>query len=202
MEPDTEEPYAPVTRIRCTSSRRIRHTTGIPSEDGEGSIRVTQTITIRPTTEADRPWVLNFIKQRWGSDRMVVHGTLIYPADHPGFLAMQEGEAVGLVTYRIEGDACEITLIDSGVPHVGIGTVLLEAVKDASRQAGCTRLFLITTNDNIDALRFYQRRGFVLSALHLNVLEAARRIKPEIPLVGEYGIPLRDELELEMWLTE
>jgi ribosomal protein S18 acetylase RimI-like enzyme len=158
-------------------------------------------ISIRPIEPSDRDWVLGFLQGNWGSDRMARHGTLIYPAEHPGFLALQQKEPVGLVTYQIDGDGCEITLIDSGVHHRGIGTALIEMVKDAARQAGCTRFWLVTTNDNLGALRFYQRRGFVLARLWPNAMEAARILKPEIPLIGEFGIPLRDELDLEMDLS-
>jgi ribosomal protein S18 acetylase RimI-like enzyme len=157
-------------------------------------------ITIRAIEPADRPWVLRFLRERWGSERMAAHGSLFYPADHAGFVAQGYGEPVGLITYAITGDACEITLIDSGIQHAGIGTALIDAVRSTAMQSGCRRLWLVTTNDNVDALRFYQRRGFVLAALRPNALEAARRLKPEIPLVGDYGIPLRDEIELEMLL--
>jgi GNAT superfamily N-acetyltransferase len=156
--------------------------------------------TIRSIEPADKPWVLRFLHERWGSDRMAAHGVLFFPADHAGFIAERGGEPAGLLTYEIAGDACEITLIDSGPQHAGIGTMLIRAVEDAARRAGCRRLWLVTTNDNVDALRFYQRRGFVLAALRPKALEAARRLKPEIPLVGDYGILLRDEIEVEMWL--
>lgn len=63
-------------------------------------------------------------------------------------------------------------------------------------------MWLVTTNDNVDALRFYQRRGFVLVDLRPNAMQAARALKPEIPLIGRYGLPLRDELYLEMSLSE
>ncbi len=68
---------------------------------------------------------------------------------------------------------------------------------------GCDSIevWLITTDANLHALRFYQRRGLVLAALHRNAVEAARRIKPEIPLIGNDGIPIRDELELELAFT-
>jgi ribosomal protein S18 acetylase RimI-like enzyme len=85
---------------------------------------------------------------------------------------------------------------------VGIGTALIDAVRDVAERAGCTRLWLVTTNDNLDALRFYQRRGFVLAALHRDAIEAARTLKPGIPAVGEYGIPIRDEIEMEMALEK
>ena len=83
--------------------------------------------------------------------------------------------------------------------HRGTGTALIEAIETLARDAGCTRLWLITTNDNVDALRFYQRRGFRLAKLHAGAVDDARaRLKPGIPRVGDHGIPLRDELELEL----
>ena len=86
------------------------------------------------------------------------------------------------------------------VEGIGVGSALVSTLEDAARAAGCRRLWLITTNDNLEALRFYQRRGFVLAALHPGAIEASRRLKPVIPLVGHDGIPIRDELELERLL--
>jgi GNAT superfamily N-acetyltransferase len=78
---------------------------------------------------------------------------------------------------------------------------LIDAVRQEAQRAGCKRLWLITTNDNLTALRFYQRRGFVLVAVHRNAVELSRKLKPQIPLIGEHGIPIRDEIELEMPLN-
>jgi GNAT superfamily N-acetyltransferase len=156
---------------------------------------------MRPTRADDRDWMEAFLRERWGSERMAVHDKVFYPVDFPGFIAEQDGQRVGVLTYEVEGPNCEIVFIDSGKLFAGIGTALLDAVKEKARQAGCTRLWLVTTNDNLDAIRFYQRRGFVLSALRPNTVAEARRLKPEIPLVGDYGIPLRDELEFEMELS-
>jgi len=133
---------------------------------------------------------------------MVVHGKLYYPHDLPGFIAAQEGEWVGLLTYQIEGSACEIVTLNSLRPGTGVGSALIAAVRKIAQSANCARLWLITTNDNMHALRFYQKRGFRLVAVHPNALEHSRKLKPEIPLVGFDGIPLRDELELEIALVD
>jgi Acetyltransferase (GNAT) family len=75
---------------------------------------------------------------------------------------------------------------------------LIEAAAQLARRQGCTRLWVITTNDNVDALRFYQRRGFCLVRVHRGAVDRSRAtLKPEIPAAGAYGIPLRDEIELE-----
>jgi ribosomal protein S18 acetylase RimI-like enzyme len=105
---------------------------------------------------------------------------------------------VAVLTYVIRGADCEILTLHSDRQRNGVGTALLAEVKRVARAAGCTRLWLITTNDNVDALRFYQRRGFRLAALRPGAVDDSRaRLKPEIPEVGAHGIALRDELEPE-----
>ena len=155
---------------------------------------------IRPLDSGDRRWVSQFIAERWGADLVVVHGITYRPSILPGFVAVQEGDKAGLVTYQMGAGDCEIVSLDSLRASRGIGTALIEAVKQEALEAGCHRLWLVTTNDNLHALRFYQKRGFVLVAVHRNAVDAARKIKPEIPLIGNDGIPLRDEIELEMVL--
>ena len=108
------------------------------------------------------------------------------------------GDKVGLLTYEILDAECEIVTLDSVRPGAGVGSALVQAVNTAARRAGCRRLWLVTTNDNLHALGFYQRRGFAIVAVHRDAVEQARRIKPQIPRVGQRGIPIRDELELEM----
>jgi GNAT superfamily N-acetyltransferase len=94
--------------------------------------------------------------------------------EQPGLIARQNEEAVGLMTYHMQGGACEIVSLDSLQENKGIGTKLIEAVKQVALQAGCTRSWLITTNDNLHALRFYQKRGFLLVAVYRNAVEQAR----------------------------
>lgn len=157
-------------------------------------------VIICPLNFTDQEWVSQFILEHWGSNKVVSRGEVYYPQDLPGFVALYESEKVGLVTYNIKGSSCEIVTINSIRTSLGVGTALIEAVKNIAVKSGCKRLWLITTNDNLNALRFYQKRGFVLVAVHRNALELSRRLKPEIPVVGDDGIPLRDEIELELML--
>jgi GNAT superfamily N-acetyltransferase len=117
-----------------------------------------------------------------------------------GFVAVVDGEHLGLATYRLECGGCEIVTLNSLREGIGIGTLLVEAVRSVALSNKCRRVWVITTNDNLQGLRFYQRRGFSLVAIHRNAIELSRKLKPEIPLIGLNGIPLRDELELEMVL--
>jgi ribosomal protein S18 acetylase RimI-like enzyme len=153
---------------------------------------------MRALGPGDREWALEIVRG-WGADFVVSRGRKIFAADLPGFCAVSpSGERVGFVTYEVVDDQCQLVTLHAFVPFVGIGTRLVEAVRTAAVDNGCRRLWLITTNDNVDALRFYQRRGFSLVAVHRGLREVARRLKPEIPMVGSYGIPIRDEVELEM----
>lgn len=157
-------------------------------------------LTIRPVERTDRNWIAQFLDKHWGSTRIVTRGQVYLGHLLDGFIAEQDGEPVGLITYRIDGDACEVVTLNSLAQGQGIGTALLETVKQVALESGCRRLWLITTNDNLPALRFYQKRGFHLVAVYPNALEASRRLKPEIPLFGLDNIPLRDEIELELTL--
>ena len=155
---------------------------------------------LRALLEEDRPWLSQFWVEHWGDEIMVVHGEVFRAADLPGFAAEQDGQIVGLVTYQIRGGEVEVLSLDSLRPGQGIGRALLGAVVQAALADGCARLTLITTNDNLDALRFYQRLGLRLRAIHAGAVEQSRKIKPSIPLVGNDGIPIRDELELDLAL--
>ncbi|MFC1949539.1 GNAT family N-acetyltransferase [Chloroflexota bacterium] len=159
-----------------------------------------QSFKIRPTNKDDRAWVASFLKEHWGSTRMVTRGK-VFDADRlPGFAAVQDDKPVGLVTYHIDGGECELTSLNSLAGGVGVGSALVDAVREAAVEAGCRRLWLIMTNDNTPALRFWQKRGFALVAVYPDALEQSRRLKPEIPLTGIDGIPIRDEIELELIL--
>jgi N-acetylglutamate synthase-like GNAT family acetyltransferase len=155
---------------------------------------------IRPISERDRVWIETLLRKHWGSTIQVTRGRLHDASKLPGYVAVYHHERAGLITYRVERDVCEIITLNSLVEGRGIGTALVQAVRRAAVEAGCKRLWLITTNDNLTALCFWQKRGFSLLQVHRNAVEESRRLKPEIPLTGEHGIPIRDEIELEITL--
>jgi len=155
---------------------------------------------IRALTPADCSWVEAFATEHWGSDQMVVHGATFLLSQLPGFCVEMDGSISGLVTYIITHNECEITSLDSLQSGLGIGSALIQAVREVAVRQQCHRLHLTTTNDNIEALLFYQKRGFVLSQLRCGAVMQSRQIKPEIPLFGNHNIPIRDEIELEIKL--
>ena len=153
-------------------------------------------IAVRPVQETDRPTVEWLTTQLWGAAEVVVHDGAFYPATLPGFIAECAGRIAGLVTFDVRPGVLEIVTINALERFTGIGTMLIEAVRAEAKRLGCQQITLTTTNDNVDALRFYQRRGFHMSGLRPGVIERSRLHKPEIPRTGDYGIPLRDEIDL------
>jgi ribosomal protein S18 acetylase RimI-like enzyme len=132
---------------------------------------------------------------------VVGHGVVYRPHQLPGLIATDAGEIVGLLTYTIDGDACEIVTIDAVVEGRGIGSLLIESVEGVAREAGCARLWLVTTNDNVRAQGFYRAKGFDVVAVHAGAVAVSREQKPSIPLVNEAGVPIQDEIEVERRLS-
>jgi GNAT superfamily N-acetyltransferase len=157
-------------------------------------------VNIRPREVVDQAAAQAFLA-RHGSLRVARLGELVHPLDHPALVAETGGgQLLGMLTYVPGQDwqQCEILTLHTDEQWRGAGTALIEMAGQLARRQGCSRLWVITTNDNVDALRFYQRRGFCLVRVHRGAVDRSRTtLKPEIPPAGAYGIPLRDEIELE-----
>ena len=168
---------------------------------------------IRPLERADREWVAHFLDDRWGTTTIVSRGKMRYGHLLEGLIAVRQDERtaeteddekgetptdrLGLLTIEYDSKECEILTLDSLEESQGIGSALLDSLEERAREAGLQRLWLVTTNDNLPALKFWQKRGYELVAVHRNAIAAARRVKPQIPIIGKEGIPIRDEIELE-----
>ncbi|MCA0983509.1 GNAT family N-acetyltransferase [Halobacillus yeomjeoni] len=156
-------------------------------------------ISINETTQSN---VAEFFIEHWGSTKMVISSGVYDCSKLSGFVKINHnGEITGLITYIISGDECEIISLDSKEENKGIGSSLVKAVEEMACKEKCKYISLITTNDNLSALKFYQKRGYFLASLHRNAVEKAREMKPEIPFVGNDGIPIRDEIELAKRLS-
>ncbi|HET7759839.1 MAG TPA: GNAT family N-acetyltransferase [Gaiellaceae bacterium] len=157
-------------------------------------------IEVRSLGEQDRGWSTAFLRESWGGV-VARRGELLDPTVLPGFVALVNGERAGLATYAVRGDECELVTIDSLREGIGVGRALLDAVRDTAVEAGCRRLWLVTTNNNLRALEIYQRWGMELAAFRRDaVTEARKATKPSIPEYAANGIPIKDELELELLL--
>lgn len=155
---------------------------------------------ITPIGEEHRDWLRSKVQEIWNGRFVVTRGIAYEPANLPGFIASKDGVPVGVATYHIEDGECELITLDALSQWQGVGTALIEAVEEQARKEACSRMWMITTNDNIDGLRFYQRRGYVICNCYPNAVDKSRKLKPSIPLVGNYGIDIRDEIELEKYL--
>ena len=121
------------------------------------------------------------VAELWGSELVAVHGTVLRPAELPGFIAERSRRVVGLLTYQLIGEMLEIVTLNAIERRVGIGTLLIEAAVSTARHFRCREVRLTTTNDNVDALRFYQRRGFRLAELRPARSTAPARRSPRSP---------------------
>ena len=158
-------------------------------------------MTVRSAAPADRAAIAAFLEAR-GMRHVARLGELLDALEDSAIVAqIADGTLSGVLTYRVVGRACEVTTLYVEVPGRGTGTDLLAAVEAVARAEDCQRLWLITTNDNVDALRFYQRRDFRITAVHPGAVDRSRAsLKPSIPLLGDHDVPIRDELVLEKTL--
>ena len=152
--------------------------------------------------EKNREQINAFISERWFSTEIIIRGESVDMTKVDGIIAMEGEKIAGLLTYVVYGDTCEITSLDSIIEHQGVGSALIQRVIAQAKSMNCKRMILVTTNDNINALRFYQRRGFDMARLYHNALDVSRRMKPSIPFIGNNGILLMHEIEFELTLTQ
>ena len=156
---------------------------------------------IERISDKTRNLVNEFFMENWFSTDMSLRGEIIDCTKIDGFLIQEDNSIIGLITYAFFGDICEIVSLDSKKENIGIGTALLKEAEKIAIDNNCKKMRLIATNDNMRALQFYQKRGYCLTKLYKNAMDEVRKVKPNVPLIGENDIPLRDEIELEKQLN-
>lgn len=155
---------------------------------------------IRPIGLGDQPFVHRLMQSEWGSPMIASYRRMIDATALPGFVAVADDAIAGVITYDRTGTDCEIVTLNSLRERMGVGTALLEATIGHARTEGCSRVWLVTTNDNIPAIRFYQRHGFTLVAAYINEIQEARKQKPSIPRIGMENIPIEHMLAFAYFL--
>ena len=137
-----------------------------------------------------------FIKQ-WHTDFIISGKEKLYGKDLPGFTVFENNKIIGLLTYHVKNNECEIVTLNSLKENVGIGTSLVKSMIKKFKNTGILRIWLTTTNDNTDAMRFYQKKGFVFKKINTNTIQKSRDLGEAIPAIGHFGIPIKDEIEFE-----
>jgi GNAT superfamily N-acetyltransferase len=136
------------------------------------------------------------LAREWG-DLLIVRG-LCYRLADCECLITAGFEGIAAFNTR-EPPVAELVAINAFLRRYGIGTALIDTLRQMLKDDFAV-IRATTTNDNIDALRFYQRRGFRITGLRAGAVDEARILKPAIPLEGAYGIPIHDEIDLELRL--
>jgi ribosomal protein S18 acetylase RimI-like enzyme len=150
-------------------------------------------ITIRDLAEADLEWAASVLDAELAGRWQARRGELVDVLALPGLVVVIDGRPAGLLAYRLEDGSCEIEALVATAPGAGIGTALIDELR---RRTGHVPIRVVTTNDNVRAMAFYEHRGFRLVAVRRGAVDEARRtLKPTIGLLGQGGIPIRDELE-------
>ncbi len=155
---------------------------------------------IRFINAENRQQVNEFIRSSWFSTDIIIRGEVVDTTVLEGIAVYDKEELLGLLTFRIKDKELEIVSLDSIQENQGIGSALMNRIKEEAVKRNCNKIKLITTNDNLNALMFYQKRGYDMVQVYPNALDLSRRLKPTIPLTGNYGIPLKHEIEFELVL--
>jgi ribosomal protein S18 acetylase RimI-like enzyme len=162
---------------------------------------VAMNITFREKNADDAALITEWATNNWGGEPLVIRGQKYYPSQLEGILAFQGKEIVAYLIFEIQDRVCEIVVFEVFKKLQGIGTLTLDELKKIVGSKGCNKMHLMTTNDNLDALRFYQRRGFHICGIHVDSVKISRALKPTIGEFGDHGIPVRDEIDLEISLA-
>ena len=152
---------------------------------------------IRPINKSDLFWLESQWIETWGANFLVSKGKKIHISEQRGYVVTEISVPVGFITFQVSGNEMEITSLLAKREQAGIGKMLIDQVKETAKISGVNRLWLVTTNDNTHALAFYQKNSFSLCGIRQNIIDEYRKLKPEIPVTGLNGIPIRDEIELE-----
>ena len=152
---------------------------------------------IRPINPTDIPKIHQTVEALWGSHIVIVHLERYNCDELPGFAAFIDGDLAGFLHYELRDSVCEIMTLAALSEGQGVGTALIAAIETFATEHHCSHLQVATTNDNLHAIAFYQHRGFQIKEIIPGLIDLARELKPSIPLIGENGIPIQDEILLE-----
>lgn len=152
-------------------------------------------VMVREATDADRPAVRALFEQDFGRTKIVAFGEVVDIDAMPTLVAVLTVDPAGALAYRLLGDAIQIVALatDPMWQRSGVGGHLVAEAELLARRLDLARLVVATTNDNLPALYFYQRRGYRLTDLVPDsiIMHTGQQV------AGFASIPVRDEVRLE-----
>ena len=197
----TKQKLSVAWRRRTDGTRRLTKARMRPPSEcpvaSSGLVTDETEIEIREPSRADPEWVARHLRAWWGSTTIVGHGGDWDAARLPALLTVRVEQIVGLATFEVQNVDCHLVTLNALEEGIGVGSTLLDGVIERAAASGCQRVWLTTTNDNLHAMRFYQRRSLRIVAVYPGAVDRARQTKPSIPQIGNDGIHIHDELELQ-----
>jgi ribosomal protein S18 acetylase RimI-like enzyme len=156
-------------------------------------------VMVREATDSDRAAARELFQRDFGRTRIVAFGEVMDIDAMPALVAVLRTEPSGALAYRLLGDSLHIVALatDPMWQRSGVGGYLIAEAELLARRLRLKRVVISTTNDNLPALHFYQRRGYVLTELVANSVVAHTHQE----IAGFGGIPVRDEIRLEKKLN-
>jgi ribosomal protein S18 acetylase RimI-like enzyme len=152
-------------------------------------------VMVREATDSDRAAARELFQRDFGRTRIVAFGEVMDIESMPALVAVLYAEPSGALAYRLLGDSLHIVALatDPMWQRSGVGGYLVAEAELIARKLKLGRIVVATTNDNLPALHFYQRRGYRMTELVASSVVAHTHQE----IAGFAGIPVRDEIRLE-----
>jgi GNAT superfamily N-acetyltransferase len=152
-------------------------------------------VLVREATDADRSAARALFHRDFGRTKIVAFGEVMDIDQMPALVAIMRDEPSGALAYRLLGDALHVVALatDPMWQRSGVGGYLVAEAELLARRLNLRRLVVCTTNDNLPALYFYQRRGYrLIELVPDSIIKHTRQAH-----AGFAGVPVRDEIRLE-----
>lgn len=152
-------------------------------------------VTVRQATDADRARVVALFVTDFGRSKFIAFGEEFQAETVPTIVAEMDGDLAGALAYRLQQGMLQIVALatDPEWQRSGVGGQLVDHAERVALEAGATHVAVATTNDNLPALYFYQRRGYRLTEVAVDAIASANE---GATIVGFAGIVIRDEFHL------
>jgi ribosomal protein S18 acetylase RimI-like enzyme len=151
----------------------------------------------RDAAENERALAIDMFRRDFGRTAVAAFGEVVALEKADGMIvAEMGGDLSGALAWRRMGEALHVVALatDPMWQRSGVGGHLLAEAEMVARREGLARVVIATTNDNLPALYFYQRRGYRIT----EVVRGAGAQHAAAPASKGFAeIPVMDELRLE-----